>query len=69
MTYFRVPASLDNKVVYKDGKHVGFLIGKELYTEREADRLKEGLKYLLEQVEVKRSRTYWMFGARFAMDD
>ena len=65
MKYFRVPEKLDNLNIYHDGKYKGFLIRNELFTEREIDRLFPWVKNKLEEVEIKKSKTHWFFGARF----
>lgn len=67
MKYYRVPKLLDNHNIYKKGRYIGFLVGNELYTEKECKRL--GLNTaLLIPVEISRKKCFWMFGARFEID-
>lgn len=76
MKYFRVRPQYDNRPLFKvkgnrlinDGE---FLIGNELFTEKEKEKLfrnhKIGINHHLvfEEVFIPRTRTYTMFGARF----
>lgn len=63
MLFYRVKSEYDNKK-RKDG---GILIGNELYTAKEKERY-EILDGAVFPVEVKKNKTYWVFGARFAME-
>lgn len=77
MKYFKVPSVMDGKRVFRqlyDGSFertftpVRELVRDELYTERELGKL--GLGYLkdkLECVEISRKKTFFSFGARFAV--
>lgn len=68
MIYYRVRREYDNfpkDPINRDGD---ILIGGELYTEKEFNKLH---LYLVnagafERVEIPKSQTYWCFGARFA---
>ena len=63
MLYYKVKPEADNKY-NKDRTHF-FFVGGELLTE------KEKAKYccpdaFVDPVEIKKTETYWFFGARFA---
>lgn len=68
MKYYRVKPEYDNKVryVWRRGQGVsdGILVGNELYTEREYQRLANYWAWF-EEVEIPKTKTYWFFGARF----
>ena len=72
MKYLKVPEKLDNRTLYKwtlNGKCVPngyYLIANELLTKKECEKMNAPVS-LLEPVEVKKSETYRMFGARFAV--
>jgi len=61
MKYFRVKKEYDNKFI---GSRA--LVQNELYTEKEVERRNIPRSYL-DEVEVKRTETYWSFGARFSL--
>lgn len=72
MTYYRVRQKYDNKQLYTENsphRYVGLLIGNELYTRKEFDKLlnKCGIVILpmFVPVEVPKSKVYFFFGARF----
>lgn len=70
MKYYRVPKELGGHQVYIQSKrnYVSF-VGGELYTLRELEALGlKGWDKLLEAVEVSHKKTYWFFGARFAVE-
>lgn len=69
MLYYRVKKEYDHKPIYKmklGHKYPMFwLVKDELYTEKE--KLKYGISdNALEKVLVSKTRTYHLFGARFA---
>lgn len=69
MIYYRVPAALDNKPIYKikNGKkiHTGYYyIVNELLTENECKKYHFNMD-LLTPVNIKKSNIYHFFGARF----
>ena len=75
MKYLQVPASLDQKQLYypKRTSNHGyskkipngyFLIAHELLTVSECKRINAPAE-LLTPVEIKKTKTYWCFGARF----
>ena len=71
MQYYRVPRKLDGKQLFKTGSGPripnGYsLIQNELLTEAEARRINAPID-LLEAVTIKKTETYRMFGARFAI--
>lgn len=77
MKYYRVKTQYDNKTLclIKNHKYVHngyFLIGGELYTEKEYKKLIEHHVFgfspwdAVEEIEIPKSKIYWFFGARFA---
>lgn len=62
MKYLKVKPQYDNVLV--DSKH--FLIGNELYTEREVARMHIPERCVI-PVQVSKRETYWFFGARFSV--
>ena len=68
MIYYQVRKEYDN--VPKNPKvHDGnILIGGELYTEKEFNRLPYQYDGAFDKVEVPKNKTYMFFGARFKED-
>ncbi len=69
MKYYRVPEKLDQKQLYtiKNGHRFPngyFLIANELLTEAKCRKINAPIEKL-EPVEIKKTKTYWCFGARF----
>lgn len=64
MRYYKVLAKYDNCKVVNNGKYTGFLVGNELYTEKERQKLNVP-DNVFEIIEVSKNKTYWFFGARF----
>ena len=62
MQYFMIKWSADNKP-RSDGS---IYVGKELYTKREIEKYKTPNSFY-EPFEISRRKTYWFFGARFAI--
>lgn len=72
MTYYRVKPQYDNQTRYRWNNHHqgvpdGIVIGNELYTPCEYARLAMCPEWF-DRVEISRRRTYFFFGARFAME-
>lgn len=63
MTYYKIKPSADQRR-RKDGS---IYIANELYTPKEAEKHNTPAAYY-DIVNVSRKATYWMFGARFAME-
>lgn len=63
MKYYRVRKEFDNK---RKGNN-DIYIGNELYTIQEAKKQKLNTNYM-EMVEISKNKTYFSFGARFAME-
>lgn len=65
MIYYRVRKEYDN--LPKNPKiHDGnILIGGELYTEKEFNKLPYIYAGAFERIDIPRNQTYWFFGARF----
>ena len=81
MVYYRVKPQYDNITKYKrmnNSKYLvndgSILIGGELYTEKEYNRMIENYVFripvdkLFERVEISKRRVYWFFGARFEVE-
>ena len=66
MTYYRVRKEYDNFPKNPKTRDCDILIGGELYTGKEFNRLPFIYAGAFERVEVPKSQTYWFFGARFA---
>lgn len=69
MTYYKVPANMQDKPCYKPGNgpripNGYYLIANELLTAAECKRINAPVAKLIEVV-VKKTNTYHMFGARF----
>lgn len=67
MKFYRVKPEFDNFRAVSNGTGEGrfdILVGNELYTEKERNRLANSDK-CFDVVEVKKNQTYWFFGARF----
>ena len=72
MIFYKVKPAFDN---WRYSKNFDILIGNELYTEKELEKLKQ--KYfhcystvynfdkIFDKVEIKKNKTHWFFGARF----
>lgn len=78
MKYYKVIQKFDNMDYWKKRKGKtalyfgGFLIGGELFTEKEIARFAEvrfrnrlRIEQMVEPIEVSRKKVYWSFGARF----
>lgn len=73
MIFYRVKQEYDNKPQTKRKNRIlrycGIWIGNELYTGCELDRMeKRGImipEQIFEKVEIKKTETYFFFGARF----
>ena len=74
MTYYRVKPEKDQtRVCVDDGKAGYTLIGYELWTHREVERVlkitdNDRVARLFDAVEVSKKRTHWFFGCRYADD-
>lgn len=69
MKYLRIKPEYDNKVI---NENFDILIGRELLTIKEFERLNIPLKFrykCADLVEVKKSNVYWFSGARFCDDE
>lgn len=73
MKYYKIKEKYDNKMylIKKNNgtfKHGGFLIGGELYTEKEFNKLKDKAtvyNHYAEVIEIPKSKVHTFFGARF----
>lgn len=66
MVYYRVRKEYDNFPKNPKIRDCDILIGGELYTEKELNRLPFIYIKAFERIEIPKSQTYWFFGARFA---
>lgn len=71
MLYYKVKPEYDNKIrlirighYTEFAKYDGILIGNELYTPRERERLLNHDR-CFEKVEIPKNKIYFFFGARF----
>lgn len=74
MKYYRVPAAMADRPCYKPSKpgfpripNGYYLIGNELLTPAECRKINAPVERLT-PVEIKKTETFRMFGARFAAD-
>ena len=65
MKYYRIRKEYDNFPKDPKVRDGNIYIGEELYTESEFNKLPYVYAGAYEIVDVKKSDTYWMFGARF----
>ena len=65
MVYYRVRKEFDNFPQNPRIRDGNILIGEELFTEKEFNRLPFVYAGAFERVEMPKSQTYWLFGARF----
>lgn len=66
MTYYRVRKEYDNFPQNPKVCDGNILVGGELYTEKEFNKLPFVYAGAFEKVEIPKNQTYWLFGARFA---
>lgn len=66
MTYYRVREQYDNFPKNPKVKDGNILVGGELYTEKEFNKLPFVYAGAFERVEIDKKDTYFLFGARFA---
>ena len=65
MKYYRVRKLYDNFPQNPKVRDGNILIGDELFTETEFNKLPYIYVAAFELVEIKKNRTFWSFGARF----
>ena len=67
MEFFKVLEKYDNTRYYKKTKnglkYAGFLVGNELLTIKEREKINLP-DFMFERVNVPKNKTYWFFGAR-----
>lgn len=68
MLFYRVKPEFDQQHHNPKIADGNIYIKNELYTAKEVARKKLNLRFL-ESVEVKKNKTYWFFGARFACEE
>ena len=66
MTYYRVREQYDNFPKNPKVRDGNILVGGELYTEKEFEKLPFVYAGAFERVEIDKKKTYMFFGARFA---
>lgn len=64
MTYFKIKATADQRK-RSDGS---IYIANELYTPKEKEKYNIPIAYY-DTIEIPKSKTFFMFGARFAMEN
>ena len=67
MKYFRVKPEADQKYINPRVHDANIYVKDSLYTESEVKRYNLNRNYL-EEVTIKKTQTFWMFGARFAVE-
>lgn len=65
MTYYRVREQYDNLPKNPKVRDGNVLVGGELYTEKELNKLPYIYAGAFEKVEIDKKNTYFFFGARF----
>ena len=65
MKYYQVKPQFDQKRKYPNTSNFDILIGEELYTEAEFNKLPYVYAAAFELVDIPKSKTFWSFGARF----
>lgn len=66
MTYYRVREQYDQFPKNPKVRDGNILVGGELYTEKELNKLPYIYAGAFERVEINKKGTYFFFGARFA---
>lgn len=66
MTYYRVREQYDQFPKNPKVRDGNILVGGELYTEKEFNKLPYVYASAFERVEIDKKDTYFFFGARFA---
>ena len=66
MVYYRVREQYDNFPKNPKVRDGNILVGGELYTEKEFEKLPFVYAEAFERVEIDKKDTYFFFGARFA---
>ena len=66
MIYYRVRPQYDQFPQNPRVRDYNILVANELYTEAEFNKLPFVYAGAFERVEIPKSQTYWLFGARFA---
>ena len=69
MKYYKVKKECSQKQIWHKGrrKPSGYLVGNELYTEKETEKMfiNIAFKDCFDIVEISSKRTFFLFGARF----
>lgn len=66
MIYYRVRKEYDNFPQNPRTHDGNILVGEELFTEKEFNKLPYVYAGAFERIDIPRNQTYWCFGARFA---
>ena len=69
MMYYRVRKEFDNFPKNPRAHDGNILVGKELYTEKEFNKLPYVYAGAFEKVNIPKHQTYWFFGARFQKEE
>lgn len=69
MMYYRVRKEFDNFPKNPRVHDGNILVGKELYTEKEFNKLPYVYAGAFEKVNIPKHQTYWFFGARFQKEE
>ena len=69
MIYYRVRKEFDNFPQNPRIHDGNILIGGELFTEKEFNKLSYVYAGAFERIDIPRNQTYWFFGARFQKEE
>ena len=69
MVYYRVRKEFDNFPQNPRIHDGNILIGGELFTEKEFNKLPYVYAGAFEKVDIPKNKTYWFFGARFEKEE
>ena len=69
MVYYRVRKEFDNFPKNPRIHDGNILIGEELFTEKEFNKLPYVYAGAFEKVDIPKNKTYWFFGARFEKEE
>lgn len=69
MIYYRVRKEFDNFPQNPRIHDGNILVGGELFTEKEFNKLPYVYAGAFERIDIPRNQTYWFFGARFQKEE
>ena len=69
MIYYRVRKEFDNFPQNPKIHDGNILVGGELFTEKEFNKLPYAYAGAFERIDIPKNQTYWFFGARFQKEE